>query len=102
MLAKGSIADLSLKNAVGLPPRFEPTLPTVNGSEGVIKSYILPDNKTGVMFVGSFEPDDFSQFQIDVQDTINEFQAAGLTQLIVDLTNNGGTSRVQTRSTDLH
>lgn len=43
------------------------------------------------MFVGSFEPDDFDQFQTDVQDTFTEFQAAGLTQLIVDLTNNGGT-----------
>ncbi len=42
------------------------------------------------MFVGSFEPDDFDQFQTDVQDTFTQFQAAGLTQLIVGLTNNGG------------
>ena len=49
-LAKANIRDLSgPKNAVGLPPQFEPTLPRVNGSEGVIKSYILPDKKTGVV-----------------------------------------------------
>ena len=42
------------------------------------------------MFVGSFEPDDFDQFQTDVRDTFTQFEAAGLTQLIVDLTNNGG------------
>lgn len=59
-LAKASIVDLSQKVSVGLPSQFEPTVPTVNGSEGVIKSYILPDGKTGVvrtyttcaMFVG--------------------------------------------------
>ena len=44
------------------------------------------------MFVGSFEPDDFFQFQTDVQDTFNEFQSAGLSQLIIDLSNNGGAS----------
>ena len=50
-LAKGNIVDLSQKSAVGLPSQFQPTLPTVNGSEGVIKSYILPDGKTGVVRV---------------------------------------------------
>ena len=54
-------------------------------------------DETGVcllsqMFVGSFEPDDFFQFQTDVQDTFNEFQSAGLSQLIIDLSNNGGGS----------
>ena len=34
---------------VGLPTQFEPTVPKLNGSEGVIKSYILPDGKTGVV-----------------------------------------------------
>ena len=48
-LAKGNIVDLSQKVSIGLPSQFEPTLPTVNGSEGVIKSYVLPDGKTGVV-----------------------------------------------------
>lgn len=48
-LAKASIVDLSQKVSVGLPSQFEPTVPTLNGSEGVIKSYILPDGKTGVV-----------------------------------------------------
>ena len=42
------------------------------------------------MFVGSFEPDDFFQFQTDVQSTITAFQEAGVSQLLIDLTNNGG------------
>lgn len=42
------------------------------------------------MFVGSFEPDDFDQFQSDVVATTAAFKAAGVTQLLIDLTNNGG------------
>ncbi|KAH9854585.1 hypothetical protein C2E23DRAFT_817092 [Lenzites betulinus] len=89
-LARAAIVDSSLKNAIGLPSEFQPTVPSVNGSEGVIKSYILPDKKTGVMFVGSFEPDDFNQFQTDVASAMSDFQDAGVSQLLVDLTNNGG------------
>lgn len=75
----------------------------------MIKSFIL-DNTTGVvrsssitfevcavsrfvdtqMFVGSFEPTDFNQFQFDVQTAIENFQAANITRLLIDLTNNGG------------
>ncbi|KAI0058356.1 hypothetical protein BV25DRAFT_1919409 [Artomyces pyxidatus] len=84
------IIDLAPKTAVGLPGPFLPTLSPVNGSEGVIKSFILPDNKTGVMFVGSFEPDDYVGFQTDTVAAISQFQAANVTHLIIDLTNNGG------------
>ncbi|KAI8989136.1 hypothetical protein BD414DRAFT_415407 [Trametes punicea] len=90
MLAKAFIFDVSTQNAVGLPSRFEPTLPPVNGSEGVIKSFILPDNKTGVMFVGSFRPDDFFQFQRDVHAAVAQFQREGVSQLLIDVTNNLG------------
>ncbi|KAJ3829498.1 hypothetical protein F5880DRAFT_1470491 [Lentinula raphanica] len=89
-IAKGNIIDKSNDSAVGLPPQFVPTAPQVNGSEGVIKNFILPDNQTGVMFVGSFEPDDFDQFQADTVAAITAFQAAGVSRLLIDLTNNGG------------
>lgn len=107
--AKANIIDGLLSKAVGLPGPFLPTAPPVNGSEDVIKSFILPDKKTGVvcglfylfnvcqsdasppkMFVGSFEPDDFDQFQADVVATTAAFKSAGVTQLLIDLTNNGG------------
>lgn len=42
------------------------------------------------MFVGSFEPTDFNQFQFDVQAAVENFQAANVTRLLIDLTNNGG------------
>ena len=62
---RASAFDLSAKKDVALPGPFVPVLPTTGGSEGVIKSYVLPSNKTGVMFVGSFGPDDFDGFQTD-------------------------------------
>ncbi|KZS88924.1 hypothetical protein SISNIDRAFT_489768 [Sistotremastrum niveocremeum HHB9708] len=78
--AKGNIITVDSKpgNALNLPPPFFPTVPPVDGTtSGVILSYILPDGKTGVMFVGSFEPNDFNAFQTDVVASINAFQAKG-------------------------
>ena len=43
------IFDSAPSSAVGLPPQYQPKLPPTAGSEAVIKSYILPDNKTGVV-----------------------------------------------------
>ena len=48
-LAKGNIITVDSTgkpgSAVGLPAPFHPTIPLVAGGEGVIQSYILPDNK---------------------------------------------------------
>ncbi|KAH8986936.1 hypothetical protein EDB86DRAFT_2206928 [Lactarius hatsudake] len=77
------------KTAVGLPGPFLPNLPPTNGSTGVIKSFILPGNKTGVMFVGSFEGV-ITQFPLDVDAAVKEFKASGVTNLLIDVTNNGG------------
>lgn len=87
-LARAVVASKSASGT--FPPQFVPTLPTVSGSEGVIKNFILEDNTTGVMFVGSFSPDDYNGFQSDVADAIAEFKQAGVTRLLIDLSNNGG------------
>jgi hypothetical protein len=50
--AQGNLIQVDNKpaSAVGLPPEFFPTVPIVAGGSGsVIQSYILPDNKTGVV-----------------------------------------------------
>ncbi|PCH36916.1 hypothetical protein WOLCODRAFT_109384 [Wolfiporia cocos MD-104 SS10] len=80
----------NLVTGANIPSQLIPTLQNVTGSEGVIKNYLLDDNQTAVMFVGSFSPDDYYAFQYDVADAIAAFQAAGATRLIIDLTNNGG------------
>ncbi len=43
------------------------------------------------MFVGSFEGD-FVQFQTDTVSAFNGFKKAGVSRLLIDLTNNGGIS----------
>ncbi len=114
-MAKANRIDKQ-KVAVGLPSQFEPKIPKLNGSEDVIKSYILPDGKTGVvrmrrsagwssrrivsvlirgrippqMFVSSFEPSDANTFMADVQTAFTQFKSKGVSQLLLDLTNNGG------------
>lgn len=45
------------------------------------------------MFVGSFEGD-FVQFQTDTVSAFNSFTAAGVSRLLVDLTNNGGEAKL--------
>jgi len=42
------------------------------------------------MFVGSFEPEDPIRFQFDVVDAISQFKSSGVTNLLVDVTENGG------------
>ncbi|KAI1785485.1 hypothetical protein LXA43DRAFT_1115864 [Ganoderma leucocontextum] len=78
------------KVSIDLPSQFEPTTPKLNGSDRVIKSCILPNCKTAVMFVSSFEPSDTNGFMTDVQlSAFPEFKAKGVSQLLVALTNNG-------------
>ncbi|KAH9048867.1 hypothetical protein EDB84DRAFT_1556539 [Lactarius hengduanensis] len=85
-LARAALMDPAgqLKTAVGLPGPFLPTLSPTSGSTGVIKSFILPGNKTGVMFVGSFEGD-FAQFPLDVDAAVKQFKASGVTNLLIDV-----------------
>ena len=42
------------------------------------------------MYVSTFMPDNFEQFQRDVESAVKEFTSKGVTKLIVDLHNNGG------------
>jgi len=41
------------------------------------------------MFVGSFAGD-FDQFQLDVDAAVKQFKASGVTNLLIDVTNNDG------------
>ena len=43
------------------------------------------------MFVSSFEPEDANAFMTDVQTAFTQFKSKGVSQLLLDLTNNGGT-----------
>ncbi|KAA1476881.1 hypothetical protein DENSPDRAFT_536011 [Dentipellis sp. KUC8613] len=80
-------------DGIGLPVNFQPTLPPVSDTSGLMQSYILEDGQTGVMFVGSFDGESdqaFQQFQTDVKGAITAFQKANVTRLIIDVTENDG------------
>lgn len=88
--ARAARMDLTHPNTrISLPNLSQSDLTAANGSAGVIKSFILPGDKTGVMFIGSFEGN-FTQFQLDVDSAVQQFTASGVTNLIIDVTNNGG------------
>ncbi len=48
-LAKGGILQQSVGMVAHLPDSMTPQLPPTAGSNGVIKSYVLPGNQTGVV-----------------------------------------------------
>lgn len=76
-LARSAIKQSKASNGIGLPSPFLPTLPTVSGSEGVIKNYILPDNKTGVVRLtgGIYFYHDSSDLLFNILDVHRFFRA---------------------------
>ncbi|KAF9525913.1 hypothetical protein CPB83DRAFT_858837 [Crepidotus variabilis] len=84
------VDDTALVN-VALPPTVTPPNP-LNISQSVSQFYLLDDKKTGVLALGSFS-DGIAGFNGQIATLLAGLQAlkaAGTTQLIVDVTNNGG------------
>ncbi|EUC56044.1 peptidase S41 family protein [Rhizoctonia solani AG-3 Rhs1AP] len=75
--------------SIDLPQPNLPTQPDITNGAEVIKAYILPDKKTGVLMVGSFGGD-YVRFQNDSYSALSKLKAANIQQLIVDTTGNGG------------
>ncbi|TFK19252.1 hypothetical protein FA15DRAFT_760162 [Coprinopsis marcescibilis] len=86
---KGSVLDPSLHISLDLPEPYLPTIPSSEGSQFVFKNYLLPDNVTGVMYVGSFGGN-FDQFQLDVYLAVESLKNMGAKRLLIDTSNNGG------------
>ena len=42
------------------------------------------------MFIGSFESENSDQFPLDIDAAVKEFKSSGVTNLLIDVTNNGG------------
>ncbi|KAI0343270.1 hypothetical protein BDW22DRAFT_1413290 [Trametopsis cervina] len=84
-----AILDTAPVQDVALPPGLVPTNP-VSGSTGVSEFHLLADGKTGVLALGSFSENSFTGFEKTLLTGLQNLKAAGATQLIVDVTNNGG------------
>ncbi|KAJ3847185.1 hypothetical protein EV368DRAFT_51615 [Lentinula lateritia] len=80
---------LPLSN-IDLPEIMQPSKPALNESYSVAQFYMLDDNVTGVLALGSFSAANFSAFQHSLLDGLVKLKSLGATQLLVDVTNNGG------------
>ncbi|KIM38039.1 hypothetical protein M413DRAFT_448078 [Hebeloma cylindrosporum] len=84
------ILDTAPPSDVILPPVLQPSLPAINGSRGVSQFYMLNDGKTGVMALGSFSDTNFNALLLGMLNGLVSLKSLGATQLIVDVSNNGG------------
>ncbi|KAJ3909178.1 hypothetical protein F5879DRAFT_792150 [Lentinula edodes] len=80
---------LPLSN-INLPEIMQPSKPALNESYSVAQFYMLDDAVTGVLALGSFSAANFSAFQHSLLDGLVKLKSLGATQLLVDVTNNGG------------
>ncbi|RDB28060.1 Peptidase S41 family protein ustP [Hypsizygus marmoreus] len=84
------ILDTSPLSDVVLPPILVPSLPAAPGSRAAAQFYLLKDGKTGVLALGSFSDSDYFAFLNSLLEGLISLKAQGATQLVIDVTNNGG------------
>jgi hypothetical protein len=78
------ILDTVPPSDVVLPPGLTPASP-VNGSRNAVQFFLLEDNKTGVMGLGSFSDNDFNAFLDSMLQGLLNLKSLGATQLVVDV-----------------
>jgi len=76
--------DTSPLSDVVLPPHLTPMSP-VNGSRNVAQFFLLDDNKTGVLALGSFGDPDYDSFLDSLLTGLITLKSLGANQLVVDL-----------------
>lgn len=70
---------------IKLPPELNPAIPSLNESYSVAQFYMLGDNVTGVLALGSFSAKGFSKFGSSLLDGLQGLRAKGATRLVVDV-----------------
>ncbi|KAH6913966.1 hypothetical protein BKA70DRAFT_1260005 [Coprinopsis sp. MPI-PUGE-AT-0042] len=79
-----SLADIEL------PETMQPALAPLNSSYSVAEFYMLKDNSTGVLALGSFSAKNYTRFGESLLNGLLDLKEAGAERLVVDVTNNGG------------
>ncbi|KAF4621280.1 hypothetical protein D9613_000757 [Agrocybe pediades] len=79
---------------IDLPEHLQPSMHALNQSYSVAQFYMLKDNSTGVLALGSFSAGNFTLFGESLLSGLLGLKAAGAKNLIVDVTNNGGGKNV--------
>jgi hypothetical protein len=82
--------DATVLSDVELPEELLPEAIALNESYSVAQFYLLRDNSTAVLALGSFSAGNFSVFMKSLLDGMQELKSLGATRLLVDVTNNGG------------
>ncbi|KAF7361810.1 hypothetical protein MVEN_00525200 [Mycena venus] len=82
--------DATPLSDVDLPEELLPLPVALNESYSVAQFYLLNDNITGVLALGSFSAANFTAFMGSLLDGLQELKSLGATHLVVDVTNNGG------------
>lgn len=75
---------------IELPETMQPPLAPLNSSYSVAEFYMLKDNSTGVLALGSFSAKNFTRFGESLLNGLLDLKEAGADRLVVDVTNNGG------------
>lgn len=70
---------------INLPEYLQPEIPALNQSYSVAQFYVLNDNITGVLALGSFSAENFTTFGISLLSGLQELKTAGAERLIVDV-----------------
>ncbi|KAF7316315.1 Peptidase S41 family protein ustP [Mycena indigotica] len=84
------VLDTAPFTDITLPGGLQPTAPALNGSFGIGTFYLQKDGKTGVLALGSFSGANYDTMQSSLLQGLQSLKALGATQLIIDVTNNGG------------
>ena len=70
---------------IDLPEHLQPSVPALNQSYSVAQFYILNDNITGVLALGSFSAENYTAFGLSLLTGLQELKTAGAERLIVDV-----------------
>jgi hypothetical protein len=76
--------DALLPTDVVLPPSLTPQAP-INGSRNAAQFFLLDDNRTGVLALGSFSDNNFNAFLDGLLQGLLNLKSLGATQLVVDV-----------------
>lgn len=80
-----AILDATTLANVELPEELQPIPVALNESYSVAQFYLLNDNITGVLALGSFSAANFSAFMGSLLDGLQELKSMGASRLLVDV-----------------
>ncbi|CAK5281740.1 unnamed protein product [Mycena citricolor] len=88
--AVNEMLDLAPLINADLPEQMLPTPVALNESYSVAQFYLLEDELTGVLALGSFSAPSFEKFMESLLLGLQALKAGGAERLVVDVSNNGG------------